>query len=224
MDLDLQRAVADHPGDSFGNFLDQWGAMSVQSPPPGDPCRSPHDARALTPFTRSRLARNPANQILINITIEITANVPAAAKWGASLSVSFPLWPVDEPCSRRLHAFPDPEIRLRTYWAWLNQMSQLEPWAIDWAMEQTLYTRQFFAQNPQLLAPDVNGTTAVSPPSSPISSATSSSPSGSGAVPTGSSPSSAAGRARSNAFGGSGGVGAFVAPSLYTAAFLFLLA
>lgn len=41
-------------------------------------------------------------------------------------------------------------------------MSQIEPWAVDWAMRQTLYTRQFFAQNPHLLAADVNGTSASS--------------------------------------------------------------
>ncbi|BGP55762.1 hypothetical protein JCM8202_005673 [Rhodotorula sphaerocarpa] len=93
----INGAVALHPNDSFGTFMDQWGAM------------------------------NSANQELINITIQITASVPAAAKWGSSLS-----------------------------------MSQIEPWAVDWAMQQTLYTRQFFAQNPHLLAADVNGTSASS--------------------------------------------------------------
>ncbi|GAA5863308.1 hypothetical protein JCM3774_000852 [Rhodotorula dairenensis] len=146
----INGAVADHPSDSFGNFLDQWGAM------------------------------NSANQVLINITIQITASVPATANWGASLS-----------------------------------MSQLEPWAIDWAMQQTLYTRQFFAQNPQLLAPDVNGTTPSSSSSGPVSLTP-----GSGAVPTGSSSSSSssssvATRAISTATGTLSGLAAAV---------LFLLA
>ncbi|TKA56884.1 hypothetical protein B0A53_01285 [Rhodotorula sp. CCFEE 5036] len=113
----INGAVADHPSDSFGNFLDQWGAM------------------------------NPDNQVLINITIQITASVPLAAKWGSSLS-----------------------------------MSQLEPWAVDWAMQQTLYTRQFFAQNPELLAADVNGTTTSTITSSSATTAQQTS----AAVPTGS--------------------------------------
>ncbi|GAA5983384.1 hypothetical protein JCM10908_000263 [Rhodotorula pacifica] len=119
----INGAVAEQPSDSFGNFLDQWGAM------------------------------NSGNQELINITIQITASVPAAAKWGSSLSIA-----------------------------------QIEPWAVDWAMQQTLYTRQFFAQNPHLLAADVNGTSSTTSSSAPGGAPSPSSSSGGSAAanPTGS--------------------------------------
>ncbi|POY74584.1 hypothetical protein BMF94_2345 [Rhodotorula taiwanensis] len=112
----INGAVAQNANDSFGTYLGQWGSM------------------------------NTGNQELINITIQITASVPAAAKWGSSLSIS-----------------------------------QIDPWAIDWAMQQTLYTRQFFAQNPHLLAADVNGT------ASSTGSATASMPSGSSSTTSSSS-------------------------------------
>lgn len=61
-------------------------------------------------------------------------------------------------------------------------MSQLEPWTVDWAMQQTLYTRQFFAENPELLAADVNGTSTTTATVSPSTTQQSSA----APVPTGS--------------------------------------
>ncbi|BGP24776.1 blue (type 1) copper domain containing protein [Rhodotorula toruloides] len=60
-------------------------------------------------------------------------------------------------------------------WGEMLSTAQFESWALPWAMQQILYTRQYFAENPQLLAATAgnatSGTTStVSSAGSPASS------------------------------------------------------
>lgn len=75
------------------------------------------------------------------------------------------------------------------------QTTQFESWALPWAMQQIMYTRQYFAENPQLLAANVgnatsNSTSMASDPNSPASTSTAASASSTSSMSSGAASSS----------------------------------
>lgn len=97
-------------------------------------------------------------------TVKITADFPDAASWGDNLSVR------TAALTRTRSAPLNCCIR--------SQTEQFEDWALPYAMESTLMTRQYFAQK----AVEANST--ATPSSSSGDSAPSSSDSGSSAAAT----------------------------------------
>ncbi|KAK4335438.1 Blue (Type 1) copper domain containing protein [Rhodotorula toruloides] len=96
-------------------------------------------------------------------------------------------------------------------WGESLSTAQFESWALPWAMQQIMYTRQYFAENPQLLAATAGN--ATSPSTSTISNAGSPASTGSAASASASA-SMSSGAASSNKAAGALALIAIVALAL----------